>query len=259
MDEEKPEPKISLPEAIFVGSLIVLADTVEFILLFFGLDDFWISDAIAFPSTQIYLRMKGVRGTYSLVANLLELIPYLGDLPFRTIGFVLVVWFDHHPKVEAVVKKAAAVAVAVAATAATGGATAPAAGAVAAGGGAAAGGAAAAGAGAAAAEGAAAAGVVGAGGAAAGAGEAAVGAEAAAARAAGGIREEAGGAAVKEAAAAGKEIPPEALGEEESVFKKLKRPLEQLPEPEEKEERGGQKETIEIDEENNQIDLRKAA
>ena len=100
-EEEKPQPKISLPEALFVGSFVALADAVELVLVFFLLDDFWISDAIAFPATQIYLRMKGVKGTYSLVGNGLELVPYVGWLPLRTIGFAITVWLDHHPKLEA--------------------------------------------------------------------------------------------------------------------------------------------------------------
>ena len=101
-EEEKPEPKISTPEAILVIMVLMLADGIELLLLFLALDDFWISDAIAFPLTQFYLRMKGVKGTASLVANLLELIPYVGWLPLRTMGFAIVVYLDHHPKLGAV-------------------------------------------------------------------------------------------------------------------------------------------------------------
>jgi len=108
-EEEKPEPKISTPEAILVIMVLMLADGIELLLLFLALDDFWISDAIAFPLTQFYLRMKGVKGTASLVANLLELIPYVGWLPLRTIGFATVVYLDHHPKLGAVTMKAASV------------------------------------------------------------------------------------------------------------------------------------------------------
>ena len=104
-----PTPKLTTVDIVLVGSLVVLADTVELLLLFFGLDDFFISDAIAFPATQIYLRYKGAKGTYSLIANCLEVIPYVGDLPLRTIGFGFTVYFDRHPKVAAVVTKAAQV------------------------------------------------------------------------------------------------------------------------------------------------------
>lgn len=95
--EEQHEPKIPLPEAIFVGMFVALADAFELMLLFFALDDFWISDAIAFPATQIYFRMRGVKGTASLATNVLELFPYIGSLPLRTIGFVMTVWMANHP------------------------------------------------------------------------------------------------------------------------------------------------------------------
>lgn len=88
MQEDKP--KISLPEGIIVGFyLFFLPDLIEFLLIFFGLDDFWISDLLAFPGSMIYLKMKGVKITYSLVCNLAELIPYAGFLPLRTIGFAI--------------------------------------------------------------------------------------------------------------------------------------------------------------------------
>ena len=105
----KPEPKISIPEGIIGIFVLLIADGVELALLFAGLDDFWISDAIAFPLTQLYLRMKGLKGTASLVANILELIPYVGWLPLRTIGFVIVLYMDHHPKLAAVTMRAAIV------------------------------------------------------------------------------------------------------------------------------------------------------
>ncbi len=94
--------KISDPEAVFVIIAIGLVDLVELALVFFGLDDFWISDAIAFPLTQIYLRMKGVRGTYELIGNIIELIPYAGWIPFRTLGMIATIYVDRHPRLEAV-------------------------------------------------------------------------------------------------------------------------------------------------------------
>lgn len=106
MEEERPEPKISIPEAIVAGGMILLADGIELLILFLGLDDFWISDAIAFPITQLYLRLKGVKGTMSLAANIIELIPYVGWLPLRTLGFIGVVYMDHHPKMGGVLAAA---------------------------------------------------------------------------------------------------------------------------------------------------------
>lgn len=230
MGEGQLEPKISLPEAVLVGMLIALADAIEFVLVLVGLDDFWISDAVAFPATQIYLRMKGVRGTYGLVANVAELIPYAGWLPMRTIGFGITVWLDHHPKAEAAVGKAIAVAGAAAGTVPTGGAAAPTAGAAAAGKEAASG---------AAATGAATPGRVGAAPT-GGAGVAAAGGETAAA------------GVVAERVGVAKEISPEALGEEKSIFEKLREPMEELPELKKKED-------VELDDEYNQINLKKAA
>lgn len=98
MDEEQSEPKIPLSEAIFVGFFPIIADAIEVVLVFFGLDDFWISDAIYFPASQIYFRMRGVKGTASLVTNALELLPYVGWLPLRTVGFVITVWTANHPQ-----------------------------------------------------------------------------------------------------------------------------------------------------------------
>jgi hypothetical protein len=235
MDEEKPEPKISLPEAIFVGLLFfVLPDAVEFILIFFGLDDFWISDAIAFPGSQIYLKMKGVKGVYTLAANLAETLPYVGWLPMRTIGFGVTLWLDHHPKAEAVLRAAAPIATKGTATSIKGGAARVAGGTTA--------------------------GMEGGiefRGTTTGYGAAPI-AE--------------GGTVQKPETAPRKGVSPEALGEEKPMFEKLKEPMEELPQPEQRKEPPeqlsepreiktvrDQKETIEIDEENNQIDLRKAA
>src|SRR3989344_829869 len=105
--DEKPEPKISLPEALVSGAfLFALPDTIEIILLFFGLDDFWLTDAFAFPGSQIYLRLKGVRSEAALVGNVLELIPYVGALPLRTLSFIGVLYMDRHPKIAALTEVA---------------------------------------------------------------------------------------------------------------------------------------------------------
>ena len=97
------EPKISLVEIIFITQYVVLIDAVEILLPFFGLDDFWILDLLALPVIG-YLYLKGVNATRSTVAFLLELIPYVGDLPLLTIGFLATVYLDRNPKLEAAVK-----------------------------------------------------------------------------------------------------------------------------------------------------------
>ena len=60
-EEQKPEPKISLPEFVIIGLFIVLIDAIDFIggLLGLPISDF--TDIIAFPFTQLYLFMKGIK------------------------------------------------------------------------------------------------------------------------------------------------------------------------------------------------------
>ncbi|MEK7212248.1 MAG: hypothetical protein AAB686_01050 [Patescibacteria group bacterium] len=93
-EEDKIKSPLTLPEMLFVGGLLLVADTIEALLLLFALDDFGISDAIAFPATQIYLKLRGVRGFYCLIGNCLELVPYLGALPLRTITFGVTMFME---------------------------------------------------------------------------------------------------------------------------------------------------------------------
>jgi hypothetical protein len=96
------EAKISLPEVI-IGSIITLIfDVVEFLLVtFFFLDDFFILDILYSPM-QLYLMIKGVKNTYSLIGNGIELLPYAGWLPSRSISWIMTIWVDHHPKAQKV-------------------------------------------------------------------------------------------------------------------------------------------------------------
>lgn len=92
-------PKISYVETFLLLVYIGATDIIGILLVFFGLDDFFILDILTFPVTQIYFRLKKVnKAGYDLVCNLLELIPYLGALPIRTLGVALVIWADHHPE-----------------------------------------------------------------------------------------------------------------------------------------------------------------
>jgi hypothetical protein len=107
MSGNQNTPKIGFTEALIAGFwFFFLPDLIEFILIFFGLDDFWLSDIYAFSSSQIYLALKGIKPTYALISNTLELIPYGGWLPLRTIGFTITVWVENRPKI----KKGASVA-----------------------------------------------------------------------------------------------------------------------------------------------------
>lgn len=111
MDEELEgrEPKISDAEVLLGVFFLGLVDIVEMIPFLNFLGDFGITDAIVFPFSQIYLRMKGVRGAYMLVGNILELIPVVDWLPIRTATFLITVWVDRHPKVGAAVQAVASV------------------------------------------------------------------------------------------------------------------------------------------------------
>lgn len=97
---DKPQPKITYIEAILLLALVGLADIVELVLALFGLPDFWIPDIITFPITQIYLRIKGVNGTYALAGNLLELIPYVSALPMRFGLMLTTIIIDRTPKLK---------------------------------------------------------------------------------------------------------------------------------------------------------------
>ncbi len=92
------EQKISLPETIILTIYIGLTDLIGIALVVFGLDDFWILDALTFPVTQFYFRMKGVKATADLGFNIAELIPYLGAFPFRTIGLWITIYLANHPE-----------------------------------------------------------------------------------------------------------------------------------------------------------------
>jgi hypothetical protein len=104
MEEEKPRPKIDYVEALYAGLfLFVLPDIIELVLMFFLLGDSWfLTDVIFFPASQLYLYLKGVKGTYVLAGNIVELIPFAGNFPTRTIVFIITVWTENHPKIKQV-------------------------------------------------------------------------------------------------------------------------------------------------------------
>lgn len=96
---EEHRPKISGIEAFLITGYIALTDIVGVVLVLLALDDFFILDVLTFPVTQFYFRMKGVsRAGLDVATNLLEAIPYIGALPLRTLGVILVIWTDWHPE-----------------------------------------------------------------------------------------------------------------------------------------------------------------
>lgn len=104
------QPKISTLEAFLLLSGTGLMDAIGIVLVIFGLDDFFILDILG-SATQFYFRMKGInKAGYDLAASALEVIPYVGALPLKTIGVLAVIWADRHPEgtVAKITEKAAA-------------------------------------------------------------------------------------------------------------------------------------------------------
>src|SRR3989344_2222591 len=92
------EPKISLAEIVIITPYLLIIDLIGIALFTVGLDDYGLLDIIRFPITQLYLRMKGVRGHIDLIGNIVKLIPYVGVIPF-TIFWFMTIYLDRHPKI----------------------------------------------------------------------------------------------------------------------------------------------------------------
>jgi len=92
------DKKISLPETILLNLYIIPFDILGLVLVFFGVDDFWIIDILTFPVTQFYFRMKGAKATADLVVSVIELIPYVGALPIKSIGMNISIYLTNHPE-----------------------------------------------------------------------------------------------------------------------------------------------------------------
>jgi len=86
----KHEPKISLPERYFLIVFAVLADLINWIPIVNIL-----VTIIILPAFQFYFIIKGVRGTYSLMGQIMELIPVLSILPSITTGIIITIIIDY--------------------------------------------------------------------------------------------------------------------------------------------------------------------
>ena len=104
---EQHEPKISLPEIIIITPYFLLTDIIGIALASFGLDDYFLLDIIRFPASQLYLRLKGLKSTANTVTSILEALPYVGALPFATIGWLITIYLDQRPEIESKVNKVA--------------------------------------------------------------------------------------------------------------------------------------------------------
>lgn len=111
MKREEQEKPIKLPIAIFLIIITVFFDAIELTLIFIGLDDFFLLDMFAFPTIQISLIIIGalidvnLKWGWSLGGNIIELIPYAGWLPFRTISALLTIFFTNHQKIASIAQK----------------------------------------------------------------------------------------------------------------------------------------------------------
>lgn len=100
------QPKINLGEAYFLIAFALIADFINMFPLFN-----WLVTVITLPAYQFYFRMKGIKGTYSLVGNLIELVPVLSILPALTTVVVATIIITNHPKLVQVGLQAAGAAV----------------------------------------------------------------------------------------------------------------------------------------------------
>ncbi|PIY59651.1 hypothetical protein COY96_00630 [Candidatus Wolfebacteria bacterium CG_4_10_14_0_8_um_filter_37_11] len=91
------DKKISLPEIIMLNLYVVPLDLIGLLLIFVGLDDFGIIDILTFPVTQFYFRMKGAKASADLVASMVELIPYVGALPIKSVGMNITIYLTNNP------------------------------------------------------------------------------------------------------------------------------------------------------------------
>lgn len=106
MDEEAVSgPKLSTAEIIVVGFFFATIDIIDLVGLLFALPLSTFTSVIAFPASQLYARMRGIRQDMILISNGLELLPWIGDLPLRTIAFGITAYMENNPKAKALAGK----------------------------------------------------------------------------------------------------------------------------------------------------------
>lgn len=97
------EPKISLTEIVIITPYLLLIDIIGIALFTVGMDDFGLLDIVRFPITQLYIRIKGVKGNLDLIGNIVKLIPYVGVIPF-TIFWIGTIYLDRNPTAAGIAK-----------------------------------------------------------------------------------------------------------------------------------------------------------
>lgn len=83
------EPKISPGEIYFLIVIAVISDLINWIPVV----NIFVT-LVTLPGFQFYFRYKGLKGTASLAANIIELIPFLSVLPAITTGVIIIIVLD---------------------------------------------------------------------------------------------------------------------------------------------------------------------
>ena len=90
--------RIGLVEAFLMLFIAVILDLINIIIIFIGLDDFFILELISFPLYGLWFHFKGGQWTHSLRGSIIEAVPYLGWLPFYTFFVYRAIKFTNHPE-----------------------------------------------------------------------------------------------------------------------------------------------------------------
>lgn len=90
--------KINIVEAGFVVILVIITEILEFILTFLpvvGELVKWFVNTVAWLTVQFWLKIKGIRGDFYLIASLIEFIPFLNALPTKSITLILTIYWHN--------------------------------------------------------------------------------------------------------------------------------------------------------------------
>jgi len=102
--EGKNTKKIGFVEAFLMILIAVTADIIDIALKFIGLSDFGLMDIPLTAMFQLWFVLKGAKWAWELGGNLVEFIPYLDALPFRTAGIIIAIRITNNPKAQGAAK-----------------------------------------------------------------------------------------------------------------------------------------------------------
>ena len=89
------KPQIYLVELMFIFPILIVADILDiFSLTGIGAVLSWAMDLIAAGITSLWLWWKGRRAEWNLIANLIEFIPVVDILPWRTTMMIILLVKD---------------------------------------------------------------------------------------------------------------------------------------------------------------------